>query len=188
MDRGAWRATVHGVAKSQTRLKWLSACAHTHTHNMKCASHLEICFVFIPNCPEGSTKRASMHLGVRQVCVLSRVKCGLTPLNLDLRQSFMFSSSQVPAVQIEMVSVSEYWCGKDLVSFSACPVFRSLSFDFGEIRRDQWPRNTHATAAEGFHCQKPPRWGGVESCGKLYRQCSPMQVVLLSAWENSLPQ
>ena len=27
MDRGAWRATVHGVAKSQTPLK-----AHTHTH------------------------------------------------------------------------------------------------------------------------------------------------------------
>ena len=24
MDRGAWRATVHGVAKSQTRRKWLS--------------------------------------------------------------------------------------------------------------------------------------------------------------------
>ena len=28
MDRGAWWATVHGVAKSWTRLKWLS----THTH------------------------------------------------------------------------------------------------------------------------------------------------------------
>ena len=24
MDRGGWRATVHGVAKSQTQLKWLS--------------------------------------------------------------------------------------------------------------------------------------------------------------------
>ena len=24
MDRGAWRATVHGVTKNQTRLKWLS--------------------------------------------------------------------------------------------------------------------------------------------------------------------
>ena len=24
MDRGAWWATVHGVAKSQTQLKWLS--------------------------------------------------------------------------------------------------------------------------------------------------------------------
>ena len=26
MDRGAWRATVHGVTESQTRL------SHTHTH------------------------------------------------------------------------------------------------------------------------------------------------------------
>ena len=24
MDRGVWRAAVHGVAKSQTGLKWLS--------------------------------------------------------------------------------------------------------------------------------------------------------------------
>ena len=29
MDRGAWQATVHGVAKSRTGLKQLS----THTHN-----------------------------------------------------------------------------------------------------------------------------------------------------------
>ena len=29
MDRGAWRATVHRVAKSQTRLKWLSLHART---------------------------------------------------------------------------------------------------------------------------------------------------------------
>ena len=29
MDRGAWRATVHGVTKSQTQL---STCVHTHTH------------------------------------------------------------------------------------------------------------------------------------------------------------
>ena len=31
MDRGAWRATVHGVGKSETRL---SACAHTHTFSV----------------------------------------------------------------------------------------------------------------------------------------------------------
>ena len=30
MDRGAWRATVHGVAKSQTRLSDL-----THTHMLR---------------------------------------------------------------------------------------------------------------------------------------------------------
>ena len=28
MDRGAWRATVHGVAKGQTRLKQLNMHAH----------------------------------------------------------------------------------------------------------------------------------------------------------------
>ena len=33
MDRGDWRATVHGVAKSQTRLKRLS----THASNNKLA-------------------------------------------------------------------------------------------------------------------------------------------------------
>ena len=31
MDRGAWQATVHWVAKSWTRLKLLSVCAHIHT-------------------------------------------------------------------------------------------------------------------------------------------------------------
>ena len=31
MDRGAWQATVHRVAKSRTQLKPLSA--HTHTAN-----------------------------------------------------------------------------------------------------------------------------------------------------------
>ena len=34
MDKGARWATVHGMAKSRTPLKWLSthACTHTHTH------------------------------------------------------------------------------------------------------------------------------------------------------------
>ena len=29
MDRGAWWATVHGIAKSWTQM---SVCMHTHTH------------------------------------------------------------------------------------------------------------------------------------------------------------
>ena len=33
MDRGAWRATVHGVTKSRTRLSVrMHAHVHTHTH------------------------------------------------------------------------------------------------------------------------------------------------------------
>ena len=31
MDRGAWWATVHGIAKSWTQLKRLSATQHSHT-------------------------------------------------------------------------------------------------------------------------------------------------------------
>ena len=36
MDRGAWQATVHGVAKGQTRLKWLSM--HTRDFHSRVAS------------------------------------------------------------------------------------------------------------------------------------------------------
>ena len=32
MDRGTWRATVHGVGKIQTRLTKHSTHAHTHVH------------------------------------------------------------------------------------------------------------------------------------------------------------
>ena len=33
MDRGAWQATVHGVAKSWTRLRdFTHTQTHTHTH------------------------------------------------------------------------------------------------------------------------------------------------------------
>ena len=42
MDRGAWRAIVHGVAKSQTQL---SVCAHTRTHTH---THTHSCFSQIP--------------------------------------------------------------------------------------------------------------------------------------------
>ena len=42
MDRGAWSATALWVAKSQTRLKWLSTHTHTHTHTYsKATTYME---------------------------------------------------------------------------------------------------------------------------------------------------
>ena len=39
MDRGAWQAIVHGVAKNGTQLKRLSMQAHTHTlYLRRCAA------------------------------------------------------------------------------------------------------------------------------------------------------
>ena len=44
MDRGAWRATVHGVAWSQTWLKWLSMQQHTYTGYYICLLTVESFF------------------------------------------------------------------------------------------------------------------------------------------------
>ena len=50
MDRGAWRATDHRVAKSRTRLKRLSTQAHSSTlnspqHGYWCCRHSPGCFL-----------------------------------------------------------------------------------------------------------------------------------------------
>ena len=49
MDRGAWRATVHGAAKSQTRLSDFTH-THTHTHTYICTN----CNVDHKGFPSGS--------------------------------------------------------------------------------------------------------------------------------------
>ena len=41
MDRGAWRAAVHGIAKSQTRLKRLSTYEHTHNTGQELLNSVE---------------------------------------------------------------------------------------------------------------------------------------------------
>ena len=41
MDRGTWRATVHGVAKSQTRLKQFSM--HAHPPSSRSGGHCSRC-------------------------------------------------------------------------------------------------------------------------------------------------
>lgn len=71
--------------------------------NMKCECNLEVCFVFISSCPVGSTERTSMRLESDR----PKFKCSLIPLNVDLRQSPMFSDPQIPALQVETTSISE---------------------------------------------------------------------------------
>ena len=41
MARGAWQATVHTVAKSQTRLRYTHTHTHTHTHKVFINSFLD---------------------------------------------------------------------------------------------------------------------------------------------------
>lgn len=78
--------------------------------NTKRESNLEVCFVFIPDCPVRSARRRSRHLGIRP-----KFKCSLIPLSWDLGQSLTFPDPWVPEVQGEMISTSECWWSKDLV-------------------------------------------------------------------------
>ena len=56
MDRGAWSATVPGLAKSQTRLSTYTyvcvcayVCVYTHTH-----THIYIYMKYLALCGEGA--------------------------------------------------------------------------------------------------------------------------------------
>ena len=45
MDRGAWRATVHRVAKNRTQLKGLSTHTLLHTHWISGCGYLSLCLL-----------------------------------------------------------------------------------------------------------------------------------------------
>ena len=52
MDRGAWEATVHGVAKSQTRLSDFTFTFHFHALEEEMATHSSVLAWRIPGTGE----------------------------------------------------------------------------------------------------------------------------------------
>ena len=52
MDRGAWRAAVHGVAKSQTQLNDFSFTFHVHALEKEIAAHSSVLAWRIPGTGE----------------------------------------------------------------------------------------------------------------------------------------
>ena len=68
MDRGTWWATVHGVTKGQTQLKWLSTHEYTkQTHRRRISSN-GICRV-----------RVGLSVQERSAEVLPGTPCGCRP-------------------------------------------------------------------------------------------------------------
>ena len=60
MDEGAWQATVYRVTKSQTQLKQLNACTHTHIliisiSQMKAGRHKEVRWALQGSHPPSAT-------------------------------------------------------------------------------------------------------------------------------------
>ena len=52
MDKGAWRATVHGVAKSRTRLRVFTFTFHFHALEKEMATHSSVLAWTIPGTAE----------------------------------------------------------------------------------------------------------------------------------------
>ena len=52
MDRGAWKAAVHGVAKSQTRLSDFTFIFHLHALEKEMATHFSVLAWRIPGMGE----------------------------------------------------------------------------------------------------------------------------------------
>ena len=52
MDRGAWQATVHGIAKSQTRLSDSTFTFHFHALEKEMATHSNVLAWRIPGTGE----------------------------------------------------------------------------------------------------------------------------------------
>ena len=65
MDGGAWWATVHGVAKSRTRLSYFTLTVHSHTLEKEMAIHSSILAWRIPGTgePGGLLSMGSHRVG-----------------------------------------------------------------------------------------------------------------------------
>ena len=65
MDVGAWWATVHGVAKSQTRLSNFTFTFHSHALEKEMATHSSVLALRIPwmGEPDGLPSMGSHRVG-----------------------------------------------------------------------------------------------------------------------------
>ena len=62
MDGGAWWATVHGVAKSQTRLSDFTFIFHSHALEKEMATHSSVLALRIPGTGEpGGLPSMGLH-------------------------------------------------------------------------------------------------------------------------------
>ena len=61
MDRGAWKAAVHGVAKSRTRLSEFTFTFNFHTLEKEMATHSSVLAWRIPGAEPGSLPSMGLH-------------------------------------------------------------------------------------------------------------------------------
>ena len=77
MDGAAWRAVVHGVAKSQTRLSDFTFTFHFRTLEKEMATHSSVLVWRIPGMaePGGLPSMGSHRVGHSHYRILSSIPC-----------------------------------------------------------------------------------------------------------------
>ena len=115
VDRGAWWAAVHGVARSRTWPKCLSSgsCTHTHTYTHTCV-HSFTSLVSDSLQPHGLSPPGSSVRGISQVRILEWgcqfflegifLTQGSNPCLLHCRQILYHLSHQGSSIHISMIS------------------------------------------------------------------------------------
>ena len=98
MDRGAWQATIHGVAKSQAWLSNYHSLIHTHTHTPKIRTkqNKKNCFLTFHMSGWCQTLLLDSQKSLLFLCkreVLSRRECFRTLIYLEMTQLFSTLSS-----------------------------------------------------------------------------------------------
>ena len=97
MDRGAWQAAVHGVAKSQTRLSNFPFTFHFHALEKEIATHSSVLARRIP----GTESLVGCHLW-------GHTESDTTEATQQQQQLY---PSQTPWLLLPPVSAETYWGG-----------------------------------------------------------------------------
>ena len=133
IDRWAWRATVHGVAKSQT---WFYNCVHTHTHIHThvlckfCKSHLLKVMVIVIGAQLRSLRinvQSSRHtLDLSKILTQNGIRNPILDLSLHLGQSGVWTvprkcwkSLQIFSIVTSIEMLINHW------KISDCPASMS---------------------------------------------------------------
>ena len=94
MDRGAWWAAVHGVAKSQTRLSDFPFTFHFHALEKEMATHSSVLAWRIPEMgePGGLQSVGSQRVGHNRSDLAAAAYCNLKAKQLSHHINFRYTT------------------------------------------------------------------------------------------------
>ena len=113
MDGGAWWATVHGVAKSRTRLSYFTFTFHFHALEKEMATHSSVLALRIPGTgePDGLPSVGSHRVGYDWS---------------DLAVEVKYAEWQYTALRYSFFYLNQSIVSCPVLNVASCPAYRFL--------------------------------------------------------------